>query len=237
MIVLALDTTAVTATVALLDDEKVLGVSSIHNKLTHSEKLLPMIDELLKNAGYTVDDVELIGVSKGPGSFTGVRIGIATVKGLAFATGASIAGVSSLEALAENFRFSSCEPCEQVVLCPSMDARRNELYNALFLYDGTEIKRLTPDRAISCEELYEELKTINSKILINGDGAEKAFDYFKSQDKDNIVLSPQILLRQNAVSVGKLAYKKYLSGLTESVNEIAPLYLRTSQAERMNNKE
>lgn len=237
MIILALDTTAVTATVALLDDENVLGVSSIHNKLTHSEKLLPMIDELLKNSGYTIDDVELIGVSKGPGSFTGVRIGIATVKGIAFATGASIVGVSSLECLAENFRYSHSEPFSQVIISASMDARRDELYNALFSYDGNEIKRITSDRAISCEELYEELKTTESKILINGDGAEKTFDFLKSHGKYNIALAPQIILRQNAVSVGRVAYRNYLCGLTDSVNEIAPLYLRTSQAERMNNKE
>ena len=237
MIILALDTTAVTATVALLDNDKVIGMSSIHNKLTHSEKLLPMIDELLKNSGYTIDDVNLIGVSKGPGSFTGVRIGIATVKGLAFANDIVLSGVSALEALAENFSLKSSENFESLILCPSMDARRNELYNALFSYDGKEIMRITPDRAISCEEVYEELKSKNCKILINGDGAEKLFEYLNGKGMANIALAPEILLKQNAVSVGKLAYKNYMNGLTEDVNKISPLYLRTSQAERMNNKE
>ena len=107
MLILSLDTTATTATVALLDGERTIASSSVHNKLTHSEKLLPMIDEILRNSGYKIGDVELFAISRGPGSFTGVRIGIATVKGLAFARDTATVGVSSLEALAENFRLNT----------------------------------------------------------------------------------------------------------------------------------
>ncbi len=238
MIILALDTTAVTASVALLDGECVIASSSVHNKLTHSEKILPMIDEMLKNSGYSVDDIELISVSKGPGSFTGVRIGIATAKGLAYAKKLPVVGVSALEALAENFRMLSVDSFDRVIIAPSMDARRNELYNALFAYDGNELTRLTEDRPISCEELEEEVRDLGSKLLINGDGAEKLHEYLCSRDRGVAsVLAPQLILRQNAVSVGKLGYRLYLKGEYEDVNKIAPLYLRTSQAERVNNKE
>lgn len=237
MIILALDTTAVTASVALLDNEKVIASFDIHNKLTHSEKLLPMIDEVLKNSGYTIDEVELIAVSKGPGSFTGVRIGVATAKGLAFSKGLSIIGVSALEAMAESVRFLTACDIDEVIVCPSMDARRNELYNALFSYDGKVIKRLTEDRPISCEELLEEIKDCNKKIFINGDGAEKLYNYLSSFEEIEAELLPELLLRQSAVSVGKLAFRLYNNGVRDDVNNIAPLYLRTSQAERVNNKE
>lgn len=238
MIILSLDTTAVTASVALLDGEKVIASSSVHNKLTHSEKILPMIDELLKNSGYTIDDVEVIGVSEGPGSFTGVRIGIATAKGLAYSKGLPIVPVSSLEALAENFRFLSEFEGERILLSPSMDARRDELYNALFELDGKGIERITEDRPISCSELEEEIKDREQKLLINGDGAEKLFEYLKGrQVKVTPILAPEILMRQNAVSVGKIAYRKYKNEEYLDASKIAPLYLRTSQAERVSNKE
>lgn len=238
MIIIALDTTAVTASVALLENECVIASSSVHNKLTHSEKILPMIDEILKNSGYTIDDVELIAVSKGPGSFTGVRIGIATAKGLAFAKNVPIVGVSALEALAEGFKLLSGADLENAIISPSMDARRNELYNALFSYDGRSLTRITDDRPISCEELEEELKGQRKKLFINGDGAEKLFSYLNTRTTDIVpILAPELILKQNAVSVGKLAYRKFLNGEYEDVNKIAPLYLRTSQAERVNNEE
>lgn len=238
MIILALDSTAVTATVALLDNDSVIGVSSVHNKLTHSEKLLPMIDELLKNSSYTIDDVELLSVSRGPGSFTGVRIGIATVKGLAFKNNVSVAGVSALAALAENFRSLSYKTISSFVICPCMDARRNELYNALFEYDGIDIKRLKEDRAISCEELLLELENIDKPILINGDGAEKLYCFLNEIGFDGeYYLAPDILLKQNAISVGKIGYKMYLNNALIDSEKLTPLYLRTSQAERVNNKE
>lgn len=234
MIILAIDSTAVTATVALLDNENVIGVSSVHNKLTHSEKLLPMIDELLKNSGFSIDDIDLYAVSEGPGSFTGVRIGIATVKGLSFEKNTPVAGVSALEALAENMRISD-ETCEEYVLSPSMDARRNELYNAFFSYKGNKIERITQDRAISCEEVFEELKKISKPVIINGDGGEKLYRFLKEQGFDGkIYFAPELLLRQNAVSVGRVAYRKYVNGEATQGKTIMPLYLRTSQAERIN---
>lgn len=238
MLILAFDTTAVTASVALLEDETVIGVTSIHNKLTHSEKILPMANELLKNCGYSIDAVELLAVSKGPGSFTGVRIGIATVKGLAFAKNLPIITVSALEALAENIRFLSANLFDKIFILPSMDARRDELYNSVFSYDGKELLRLTEDRAISCEELFEEITSFSGSFYLCGDGSEKLYSFLCEKLMCNdFFLVPDLLVKQSAVSVGKIAYRNFLQGKRENYNEISPLYLRTSQAERINNKE
>lgn len=235
MIVLSMDTSAVTASVALLENSSVIGSFDIHNKLTHSEKLLPMIDNLLTNAGYTVDDIGLIGVSVGPGSFTGVRIGVSTAKGLALPNNIPIVAVSALEALAENFSFLTEMSFDKVIIAPSMDARRNELYNALFSYDGKLVSRLTEDRPITCDELFVELEKYGLPVLINGDGAKKLFDFLSDKTSVNKALLPELLQKQNAVSVGKIAYKKFLNGEYTDALKIAPLYLRTSQAERVNN--
>jgi len=238
MLILALDTTAVTASVALLDGENVIADFSVHNKLTHSEKLLKMIDDVLLNSSYSVDDIELIAVSVGPGSFTGVRIGVATAKGLAFGRNIPVVGVSSLEAMAENITLVTPLQMESFVICPSMDARRNELYNSLFLYDGISLSRITEDRPISCDELLDELIKFNKNVIINGDGAEKLFSFLKTKETDfTFSLSQCLTLRQNAVSVGLVALREYNKGNVQNASEIAPLYLRTSQAERVNNKE
>lgn len=236
MLILALDTTAVTASVALLEDNCVIASFSVHNKLTHSEKLLKMIDDVLVNSSYSVDDIDLIAVSVGPGSFTGVRIGVATAKGLAFGRNIPIVGVSALEAMAENLRLVTPYVTDSFVVCPSMDARRNELYNSLFLYDGSELTRITDDRPISCEELLPELEKLEKKVVINGDGAEKLYDFLKSQNVGFAFSLPCCsALRQNAVSVGMIALREYNSGNVQNANDISPLYLRTSQAERVNN--
>ena len=166
MLILAFDSSATTASVALLEDGVTIASSHVYNKLTHSEKLLPMIDSVLGFVGKTMDEVSLISVSSGPGSFTGVRIGVSCAKGLSFAKNIPVAGVSTLEALAENVRlFSPCTIMEEIYVCACMDARRNELYNAVFSYDGKEIKRVTQDRAISCEKLEEELCSFGKRVV------------------------------------------------------------------------
>lgn len=237
MIILAIDTTAITASVALLENETLIASFDVHNKLTHSEKILPMIDSMLSASGYTFDNVDLVAVSVGPGSFTGVRIGVSTAKGLAYTRRIPVVGVSGLEALAENFRFLSKPELGRVVIAPSMDARRNELYNALFEYDGSTLTRITEDRPISCEELEQELLKLGIPVYINGDGAEKLYGYLSENTNIKAELAPLLMLRQSAVSVGKVGYRKYCNGEIEDVDKISPLYLRTSQAERVNNKE
>ena len=152
MIVLAIDSTAVSGSVAVCRDEELLGEFTLNVGNTHSETLLPMVESVLKACGMTVSDVDVFACDEGPGSFTGVRIGASTIKGLAFNSGKPCIGVSTLEALAHNLvGFEG-------IACPVMNARRNQVYNALFTVNGKAVTRLCDDRAISIPELEEELK-------------------------------------------------------------------------------
>lgn len=218
MKILAIDSTAEVSTVAVCENEKMLASYTINNGHTHSETLLPMIESSLKMLGMTANDIDLFALSEGPGSFTGVRIGAATVKGLAFGKNKPCVSVSTLEALAYNLLgFDG-------VLCPAMNARRNQVYNALFSCKGSEITRLTPDRAISVTELERELSELDEKVYVNGDGA-----FLLSTDHAYV---PNALIYQNGFSVALAALKKYQSGEVLSDAMIAPSYLRPSQAER-----
>ena len=227
MLILGLDTTAVTAAVAVCRAEN--GTISEHasfslkNGLTHSESLLPLIDGALKALGAAPADVGLVAVSVGPGSFTGVRIGVATAKGFAFARDIPCAGVSTLESLAQN-----CAGFGGVV-CPVMDARRSQFYNALYK-DG---KRICADRCVSFEEILAEIENERDVILC-GDGAR--LFYSKCGERRNIKLPPLCAEDQNALSVCKTGLKKYLAGECVTHAELRPVYLRASQAERERNE-
>ncbi len=228
MIILAIDTTAKTSSAALTEDERLIGLSVLNTQNTHSVTLLPSVKEMLDGAGMTVKDVDLFVCSAGPGSFTGVRIGAATVKGLAFADGARCIGVSSLEALAMNIAYGSG------TVCAVMDARRGQLYNALFEIKNGVLTRLTPDRVITKDELKEELAGHKEKIYIVGDGYAIAREALMSLDCPE---TSEILKYQNGYSVAMLGLKKYSAlseeerkGLTASA--LSPVYLRASQAER-----
>ncbi|MBP3583767.1 MAG: tRNA (adenosine(37)-N6)-threonylcarbamoyltransferase complex dimerization subunit type 1 TsaB, partial [Clostridia bacterium] len=165
MKILALDTTAKVASVAVLEDGRALAEYSVDNGLTQSELILPMAEDILKKLKLDFSDIELYAVTTGPGSFTGVRIGVSLVKGLAFGRSTPIVEVSTLEALAENI-----SPLDGI-LVPCMDARRGEVYNALFTSDGECVTRLTDDRAISLDRLAEELSEYGAdrKIYLSGD--------------------------------------------------------------------
>lgn len=221
MLVLAIDTTAVAASAALVDDNGIIAVFNVNNKLTHSQKLLPMIDSVITQSGYGIKDVDLFAVSAGPGSFTGVRIGISAVKGLAFANNVPCVSVSSLEALA--YMNKNCG----AVLCPVMDARRDEYYNALF---DSGFNRMTEDRAISASELEAQLAKFD-RVILNGDGADKFFRWLDGRIS-GVVLSGEITMLQNAGAVGLCALNKYKNGENVSSFELAPFYLRKPQAER-----
>lgn len=225
MLVLGMDTTAVTASVAIAEINGSLNtysLFSIKNRLTHSENLMPMVKQVIELYGAKPSDLSLIAVSAGPGSFTGVRIGVSTVKGLAFAYNGDIpcAAVSTLEALAENVSQ------ESGIICPVMDARRNQFYNALF----QDKKRLCGDRLISAEELEEQLLNTGENIILCGDGA----DLFASLCKDtsNIKVASAASKDQNALSVAVCGYKAFAENKTVDAKELKPIYLRASQAER-----
>lgn len=223
MLILAMDSTAVAASVALLSDGAPLAAFHLNNGNTHSETLLPMAESVLRCTGKTVNDIDLFAVSAGPGSFTGVRIGVATVKGLAFGKGKPCVGVSTLEALAENLVPTGG------LLCPVMNARRGQVYNALFRVENWALTRLCPDRALSVEELEAELLTYSEPVTLCGDGAEPVKNSFTKCD---VALPPLTLIEQNAVSVALCAARMAKEGKTCTDKELKPVYLRMPQAER-----
>ncbi len=225
MKILAFDGTAKAASVAVLDGERVLGYYTVDNGLTQSELLLPMAENLLKSLKLSFSDIELFATSVGPGSFTGVRIGVSLIKGLAFGRNIPCVEVSTLEALAESL---SGLPG---LIVPCMDARRQQVYSATFISDGGELKRLTEDRAIALSELAEELRGHDENIWLVGDGyaVSKAAISRAGVETMN---TPELLILESAVSVARVALKKYEKGEFVSDSELSPIYLRLPQAER-----
>ena len=221
MLILALEASAKAASVALMEDDMLIAQYSQNCGLTHSTTLLPMAEDLLKNTGKCLADVDLIAVSHGPGSFTGIRIGVSTVKGLAWASDKKCTGVSTLEAMAWHGLAAGG------LVCPVMDARRSQVYNALFEIASGEPKRLTPDRAISLEELAKELASCDREPLLVGDGAELTFKYLTEQGIA-CRIAPQNLRYQSAWGVG-MAAQRCEPG---TADDLLPVYLRLSQAER-----
>ena len=219
MLILALESSAKAASAALMEDEKLIAQYSQCSGLTHSRTLLPMVDDMLKNTENTIAGVDLIAVAHGPGSFTGIRIGVSTVKGLAWAADKMCVGVSTLEAMAWHGVSSGG------LVCPVMDARRSQVYNALFEIKGGRPQRLCDDRAIALEELAEAIRGKNAFLV--GDGAELTYNYMQSSGIDCRV-APQNLLYQSAWGVGMAALDK----TPGTADELLPVYLRLSQAER-----
>ena len=226
MKILAIDSTAKTATVGICEDERLISIYSVTAGVNHSETLLPMIENALTTAQTDIDEIDMFAISDGPGSFTGVRIGMSLLKGLAFNKQKLCVGVSTLEALAYNLKgFNG-------IICPVMDARRDQVYNALFLSDGGSLVRLTEDRAIPLKELEAELKEKYSDkaVYLCGDGyelASKSIDF-------NFVYTPVLLSEQNAYSVACIALSKYKNNPEDDYSDrnIKPVYLRVPQAER-----
>ena len=225
MIILAFDGTAKCASCAVLRDEVCLGEYNIDNGLTQSELLLPMAESLMKSLKLEYSDVELFATSVGPGSFTGVRIGAALVKGLAFGRNIPCAEVSTLEALAENASGL------RGIIVPAMDARRGQVYTAIFRCDGENLTRLCEDMAISITELGERLRKFDEPIYITGDGYEVARKNLATFGL-KLENTPVALRNESAASVAKVALRQYREGKTVSDVELSPTYLRLPQAER-----
>lgn len=228
MKILSIDCSAVPCSAAIIDNGKITASAFSNVKLTHSQTLLPMVEGILKNSKTSIDEIEGFAISNGPGSFTGVRIGISAVKGLAMPNNIPCVAVSTLESMAENVINTDC------TVCAVMDARCGQVYNANFKIENGEIARLCPDRAIMCEELKDEIKkysqTVDGCVIIIGDGAEMFYEYVK--DFDNIKLADINHRFQNAVSVGLLAEKSFNCGNFVSASALLPMYLRLPQAER-----
>ena len=229
MLILALDSTAQVGSVALCQDETLIAEYTLNTGHTHSETLLPMVESVLKISGYTVDDVDLFVCTAGPGSFTGVRIGASTVKGMAFGKGKPCIGVSTLEALALN------GVALEGILCPAMNARRQQVYNALFDCNGTSLSRLCEDRALAITELGEELmqEYPERPVYLMGDGAKLVYDALHETMGERLILLPERLIHQSGYNTAMAGLRLHREGVTTTDAELSPVYLRPSQAERM----
>ena len=223
--ILAFETSAKAASVALLEKGKLLGESYQNTGLTHSQTLLSMAEDLLKNCGKTVSDITAVAVANGPGSFTGVRIGVAAAKGLAWGAEIPCYGVSTLEAMAVGLG------AWEGYVVPTMDARRDQTYTAIFRVAGGKLTRILDDSAISYAELAEKLKKCEKPIFLVGDGANLCYNTL-AEEVSGLVLPPECRMHQRAAGVALLAEQMYQAGLPGDGASLAPNYLRLSQAER-----
>ena len=222
MKILSLDSSADVGTVALCEDERLLAEMTVNTGNTHSESLLPTVEAVLKITGTDINDVDLFACSTGPGSFTGVRIGVATVKGIAYGKNKPCVSISTLYALAQNLRgFNG-------IICPVMNARRKQVYTALFRYQNGQAERLFPDNAIAITELDELLKQYGEPVYLTGDG----YSITEELLTHKIIPTPERLRHQSAYSVAQIARKTYMEGIVTTDSEMVPTYLRPSQAER-----
>ncbi len=225
MKILAIECSAVPASCAVIENGRIIASAFSDVKITHSQTLMPMAESVLASSELTLNDIDSFAVAVGPGSFTGIRIGIAAVKGMAAPLGKPVYAVSTLEGMAHMFTDTDC------TLCCVMDARCNQVYNALFDIKGGVITRLTPDRALMCKELQKELLSDynDRRILVTGDGADVfigQLNYLKLEKAHSL------RVRQNAIGIGLAAEAvlKHTAGIC--AEDIKPIYLRLPQAER-----
>ena len=226
MRILALETAAKAVSAAVTEEGKVLASAYQDTGLTHSRTLMPLVELLLRNTDMTAADLDVIAVSAGPGSFTGVRIGVSAAKGLAWAAETPCAAVSTLAALARNVAF-----LDGLIIC-AMDARRQQVYNALFEAKNGRLTRLTEDRAIALAELAEELRSDPRPKTVLGDGGRMTYDFLTAAGVP-CRLAPAHLVKENAVRVALEAEDIARAGGLVTAQELAPVYLRPPQAERL----
>lgn len=220
MKVLAMDTSSVNATVAVADDNKIIGEYTVSNDRAHSQIIMPMLDDMLKHCGITVKDIDVFAVALGPGSFTGLRIGISAMKTLAQALDKKIIGVSSLDCVAASFPFT------EKIVCPIFDARRNDVYNALYLNGEKTVK----DRIVDFDELLIEMH--GKEVVFAGDAISKFKNKIESFDSEKWYVSPVNLSMQRASSIASVALERANKDLYDNLYEVTPIYLRLPQAER-----
>lgn len=222
MHILGIDTCCMAATSAVIADDRLVAQVVQNNNKTHSQSIMPMIDFMLTQTELSINGIDGFAVAVGPGSFTGVRIGVATIKALAHPLNKPCIPVSTLEALAYNVAHF------EGIICPILDARRNQVYAATFFNN----KRLTEDRAVSVEELIDELKLTDKNVIFVGDGIGAYGDTIKAALGDRAIFASRSLRMNLASSVAEIGYQKMLKGETVSYTDLKPTYLRMSQAER-----
>ena len=228
MKILSVECSATPCSVAIVEDGKILSSGFVNVKMTHSQTLMPMIESVLKSSLTDIKEIGGFALSAGPGSFTGIRIGISAVKGLAAANKLPCAAVSTLRAMAENYSDTDC------VVCAVMDARCNQVYNALFDISNGIVTRLCEDRAILCDDLKADLENRfqngDKKIIVVGDGADVFYPFVGDIDKATLACEQRKY--QNAVGVAVAAADDFKNGKTIGPDELLPIYLRLPQAER-----
>ncbi|MFQ7133303.1 MAG: tRNA (adenosine(37)-N6)-threonylcarbamoyltransferase complex dimerization subunit type 1 TsaB [Oscillospiraceae bacterium] len=225
MKILAIETSAKSVSAAVVENGVPLASAYQNMGLTHSRTLMPLVDGMLSAAGLRVRDMNLLATANGPGSFTGLRIGVSALKGLAWALEKPCCGVSTLAAMARNLAHM-----EGLIIC-AMDARRNQVYNALFLAHDGVLTRQCPDRAIGLAELAEEIKNRPEPKFVVGDGAGLCYNHLLEQDVPCRMAPPQLMM-QNAVGVALAAEEMAAAGQVTTARDLVPVYLRLSQAER-----
>ena len=222
MRILAIDSSGLVATVAVVEEEneisKTIAEYTINYKKTHSQTLLPMLDEIVKMTDMNLDTIDAIAVAGGPGSFTGLRIGSATAKGLGLALKKPLIHIPTVDGLAYNLCYTDR------IICPIMDARRNQVYTGIYQMDGDKLQVLEAQMAVEIDELAKKLCTYGKPVIFLGDGVPV--------HKDRLAFAPAHMNQQRAAAVGMLGIQYYKEGKTETAMEHKPDYLRVSQAER-----
>lgn len=227
MKIMAFDSSGNVASVAMLEDDTLLAEYTVNYKKTHSQTLMGMMDEIVKMTECDLSELAAIAVAKGPGSFTGLRIGSATVKGLAMALDIPVVGIPTMEAMAYNIWGSDA------YICPMMDARREQVYTGIYQFDADgEMTEIKQQCAVAVEEIIAELNALDGRCILLGDGVPPYMDIIKSRLTLPYTIAPANMNRQRAASIGVAAFKYISQGKTESATEHAPVYLRVSQAER-----
>ncbi len=224
MKILSIECSASPVSAAITENGSIISSAFSNTKVTHSETLMPTVNAVLKFARLTLSDIDGFAVAAGPGSFTGVRIGIAAVKGMAASTASPCAGVSTLEAMAH------LQAGVSGIICPVMDARRNQVYNALFKYENGRICRLCEDRAISCADLAAEIAKAGVSVTVCGDGTDVFIPF--TGNLTNVTAADAAHRFQNATGVAAAAERLFAEGKTVTPDKLLPVYLRMPQAER-----
>lgn len=225
--VLALDSSSIVTTVAVLNEEKLLAEYIENNKKSHSEKMMVVIENMLKDLELTVEDLDVIAVAKGPGSFTGIRIGMACAQGLAHALNKPMVGVNTLDGLAYNLMGS------KDLICPVINAQRQELYTSLYSCKDGQLERLWDYKLIKAESLVQELFNLNQRVVILGDGMPILKKTLAANDisAENIVPASPVFSMPRASSIAAVALREYAKGNFQDCFSIKPFYLRKSNAE------
>lgn len=226
MLLLAIESSGLVASIAILSEDKLIGEYTTNFKKTHSQTLLPMMDEVVRMTGISLDALDAIVISGGPGSFTGLRIGAATAKGLGLALNKPLINVPTVDALAYNLYGT------ERIICPLMDARRQQVYTGLYTFEGDAFKVLSPQKAVGIDEIAEEINALGRPVVFLGDGVSVNKDYLTEHIKVSYGFAPEHLNAQRAGALAALGKKYYASGCMESADAHVPEYLRLSQAER-----